>query len=34
MKIYRKCTSAHLATDTTFPANNPLRFRKKLLDLL
>ena len=33
MKIYRKCTKepySFLAIDTTLPASNPLRFRKKL----
>ena len=34
MKTDRKCTSepySFLPTDTTLPANNPLRFRKNLL---
>ena len=37
MKIYRKCTSkpySFLTTDTTLPADNPLRFRKNLLNPL
>ena len=37
INIYRKCTSepySFLAIDTTLPANNPLRFRKSLLNLL
>ena len=37
MNIYRKCTSkpySFLTIDTTLPANNPLRFRKNLLDSL
>ena len=32
MKIYRKCTSelySFLTIDTTLPANDPFRFRKK-----
>ena len=35
MKIYRKCTSepySFLTIDTTLPADNPLRFRKNLLN--
>ena len=37
MKIYRKCASepySFLTTDTTLAANDPLRFRKNLLNLL
>ena len=37
MNTYRKCTSesySFLTIDTTLPANNSLRFRKNLLDLL
>ena len=37
MKIYRKCTSkpySFLTIDTTLPADNPLRFRKNLLNPL
>ena len=37
MKIYRKCTSepySFLTIDTTLPAENPLRFRKNLLNPL
>ena len=37
MKIYRKCTSepySFLTIDTTFPANNSLKFRKKSFRLL
>ena len=37
MKIYRKCASqtySFLIIDTTFPANNSLRFGKNLLDSL
>ena len=37
MKIYRKCTSepyTFLTIDTTLPADNPLRFRKNLLNPL
>ena len=37
MKIYRICTSepySSLAIDTTLPADDPLRFRTNLLDLL
>ena len=33
MKIYRECTKkpcSFLTTDTTLPASDPLRFRKKL----
>ena len=35
LKIYRNCTKepySFLTTDTTLPADNPLRFRKNLLD--
>ena len=35
MKIYRKCTSepySFLVNDTTSPSDNPLRFRKNLLE--
>ena len=35
LKVYRGCTKEplnFLAIDTTSPANNPLRFRKKLFD--
>ena len=35
MKIYRKCTSepySFLVNDTTLPLDNPLRFRKNLLE--
>ena len=35
MKIYRECTKepfSILAIDTTLPASDPLRFRKKLFD--
>ena len=34
INIYRKCTSkpySFLTIDTTFPANDPLRFRRNLL---
>ena len=34
MKIYRKCTKelySFLTIDTTLPASDPLRFRKKIL---
>ena len=34
IKIYRECTKkpySFLTIDTTLPASNPLRFRKKLL---
>ena len=37
MKIYRKCTSkpySFLTIDTTLPADNPLKFRKNLLNPL
>ena len=37
MKIYRKCTSkpySFLSIDTTLPADNPLKFRKNILDSL
>ena len=37
MNIYRKYTNrpcSFLTIDTTLPANNPLRFRKSLLDTL
>ena len=37
MKMYRKCTSepySFLTIDMTLHANNPLRFRKNLLDPL
>ena len=37
MKIYRECTKesfSFLITDTTLPASNPLRFRKKLFHSL
>ena len=37
MNIYRKCTSkpySFLTIDTTLPADNPLRFRKNLLNPL
>ena len=33
MKIYKECTKepySFLTTDTTLPASDPLRFRKKL----
>ena len=35
MKIYKKCTVetySFLVHDTTLPSNNPLRFRKNLLE--
>ena len=35
MKIYRECTKEQytfLTIDTTLPASDPLRFRKKLFD--
>ena len=35
MKIYKKCTAkpySFLGNDTTLPSNNPLRFRKNLLN--
>ena len=35
MKIYIKCTVesySFLVNDTTLPSNNPLRFRKNLLE--
>ena len=35
MKIYRKCTLepySFLVNDTTLPSDNPLRFRKNLLE--
>ena len=37
MKIYKKCTSrpySFLTIDTTLPANNSLRFKKKKLNPL
>ena len=37
MNIFRKCTSkpySFLTIDTTLPADNPLRFRKNLLNPL
>ena len=37
MNIYRECTKEHfnfLEIDTTLPASNPLRFRKKLFESL
>ena len=37
MKIYRKCTSepySFFTIYTTLPADDPLRFRKNLLDSL
>ena len=37
MKIYRKCTREpfnFLTIDTTLPASDPLRFRKKLFQFL
>ena len=37
MKVKKKCTSepySFLTTDTALPADNPLRFRKNLLNLL
>ena len=37
MKIYRKCTSepySFLTIDMPLPANDPLRFRKNILDPL
>ena len=37
MKIYKKCTadrSSFLVNDTTLPSDNPLRFRKNLLELI
>ena len=37
MNIYRKCTSkpySFFTIDTTLPADNPLRFRKNLLNPL
>ena len=37
INVYRKCTNkpySFLAIDTTLPANNPLIFRKNLLDSL
>ena len=37
MKIYRECTKEHLnvlTRDTTLPASNPLRLRKKLFETL
>ena len=37
MKIYRECTKElfnFLTIDTTLPASDPLRFRKKLFDSL
>ena len=36
MKIYRKCTSepySFLTIDTKLPANNPLLFRKNILEI-
>ena len=35
LKIYRKCTKepySFLTIDTTLPANNPMRFKKKFSD--
>ena len=35
MKIYKKCTTepySFLVNDTTLPSDNPLRFRKNLLE--
>ena len=35
MEIYKKCTAepnSFLVSDTTLPSNNPLRFRKNLLE--
>ena len=35
MKIYEKCTArpySFLVNDTTLPSDNPLRFRKNLLE--
>ena len=35
MKIYNKCTTkpySFLVNDTTLPSDNPLRFRKNLLE--
>ena len=35
VKIYKKCTAepySFLVNDTTLPSNNPLRFRKNLLE--
>ena len=35
MKIYKKCTVelySFLVNDTTLPSDNPLRFRKNLLE--
>ena len=35
MKIYKKCTAepySFLVNDTTLPSDNPLRFRKNLLE--
>ena len=35
MKIYKKCTAepySFLVNDTTLPSNNPLGFRKNLLE--
>ena len=37
MKIYRECTKEpfnFLTIDTTLPASNPLRFRKKIVSIL
>ena len=37
VKIYRECTKEpynFLTIDTTLPASDPLRFRKKLFDFL
>ena len=36
MKIYRKCTNefSSWTIETTLPANDPLRFRKNILDPL
>ena len=37
LKIYRNCTKepySFLTIDTTLPAGNPLRFRKRILDSL
>ena len=36
MNIYRKCINrpySFLITDTMFPANNPLKFRKKIFQI-
>ena len=37
MKIYRKCTKewySFLTIDTTLPASDPLKFRKKFVSFL